>query len=448
MSRTAAASTLVLLLLAPSCAGKPSPYNVLLVTLDTVRADYFSSYGYPRPSTPHFDRLGMDGVRFELAIAQAAVTPVSHASILTGRNPYSHGVRVLHAAAGYRLPEDVPYLPEQLRRRGWRTGAFLSAFPVSGRFGFRRGFDHFDSGIDDREDAFTRKGDGHFAWRVDANQRRSDATTDRALAWLAAGESRFFAWVHYWDPHDTALLPPPEHLDRFVSPGLEAPDRRRAVYAAELSYVDRQFGRLMTWLEESGRLDDTVVVVVADHGQGLGDHGWWHHRILYQEQIRVPLLMRWPGEVARPVVEELVRTIDIQPTILDLVAVTPREPGDGRTLRPLVEGRDDELRVAYADQLNLYDTNATVVARRPDDALLHCAMDARWKLVYRPLEPQKSTLFDLHADPAETRNLYRRGHPEVLRLRRFVRPGLVDGPFGEDTDPEVIERLRALGYLD
>ena len=187
-------------------------YNVLLVTLDTTRADYLGCYDAAHAElTPNLDALAADAVRFEFAIAQASATPVSHASILTGLNPYEHGVRVISADAGYKLSPEIPTLTTVLKGHGWATGAFLSSFTVSEYYGFDYGFDTFDSGLQrDVSRPFVRDRDGYARWPVGTGQRRSDATTDRALAWLAATKDRpFFLWVHYWDPHDWLVLPPP-----------------------------------------------------------------------------------------------------------------------------------------------------------------------------------------------------------------------------------------------
>jgi arylsulfatase A-like enzyme len=430
----------------PSVRERP---NVLLVTLDTTRADRMGCYGGREGVTPHFDGLAAEGVRFDLAIAQASVTPVSHASILTGRDPYGHGLRVMHAADAFRLPSDTPTLTTLLRDEGFATGAFLSSFTVSEHFGFANGFDHFDNGLTNpAETVMQRRAPGRFAWDSKSNQRRSDSTTERAGAWLRSTERPFFAWVHYWDPHDHGLLPPPAVVRQWVPAGLEGDAANRAMYEAELHYVDRQFGALLDTLRDAGVYDDTIIVVVADHGQGLGDHGWWFHRILYQEQIRVPLLVKIPRETQGLVVSDLVRSIDVAPTVLELLGVEPPEGTQGRSLLPLVSGEPEEPRIAYADQLNLFDLDAGMVERRPNDDLLFCAMDRSWKLIHRPLHPEFSELFYLPDDPGEKENLYDPNHPQAQRLLRFLEQsgGFVDSPFGDSLDEDTLERLRALGY--
>ncbi len=422
--------------------------NVVLVTLDTTRADRLGCYGAPAPGTPNFDRLAREGIQFDMAIASSAVTPPSHASILTGLQPQHHGVRVLYAASGYRLASTTPTLAAVLRGAGWRTGAFLSAFPVSSFFGFDQGFDAFDGGPAGR--GMIKTQDGAWDWDVAASQRRSDKTTDRAIDWLSKTPSPFFLWVHYWDPHDDVLTPPPEVLAPFHLETGDHDQRRRRLYDAEVFYVDQQFGRLVESLQKEGRLDDTIVVVVGDHGEGLGDHDWWYHRILYQEQIRVPLIVRLPGGPRGRVVPDLVRLVDIFPTILQAVGIAPPKPVDGVSLQGLLEGRPNEpRRLAYADALNLYDLAAKMLRKRPQDDLLYCETDGRWKLIYRPRRPDTSELYDLQADPREQVNRFRSAPVEARRLLDVLQKsgGFVERPFGEGRDADALERLRSLGYV-
>jgi len=432
-------------------SGAPDHPNVLLITLDTVRADHLGSYGHPKDITPNLDRLARQGTRFETAISTSAVTPVSHASILTGRNPYAHGLRVIFADGGFRLEKSVPTLASVLRAAGYRTGAALSSFTVSGYFGLDRGFDFFD-GFE--TSLLKRESSGFRDWDTVKSQRRADATTGSAIAFLAAGKGPFFLWVHYWDMHDVlklpdeAFMPPPTEL-KFSSSGnlMQSP----ALYAAEIRFVDHHLGPLLEALGQRGLEEGTLIAVVSDHGQGLGDHGWFGHQILYQEQIRVPLLLRIPGVAGGREVKELVRSIDLLPTLLDYAGLPLPKGVQGRSLRPLMEGREDSPRLAYADQLNLFDKNASMILRRPWDDLLYSVQDQGWKLIYRPTRPEHSELYNLAQDPAETENLFRFDHEHARRL--LARLGEHDGwlrqpPRGATMDPEARKRLAALGYVE
>ena len=435
-------ASMALLAVLTACSRAPEQRpNVLLVTLDTTRPDYMSTYGYREGHTPNFDALADEGVRFDMALSCSAVTPVSHATILTGLYPYRHGVRVLSAPDGFRVPADVPTLATRLREAGYATVAALSAFPVSEYFGFERDFDHFDSLGGSMK---TER-----SWNLRELQRRSDDTTDRALALATASAEPFFLWVHYWDPHDPHLVPPDE-----FTVGVERKWPSDEWYAVEVRYVDAQFGRLVRGLEERGLWEDTIAVLTADHGEGLSDgeriHGWHGHRMLYQEQIRVPLIVRLPGGPAGLAVGELARTVDVLPTVLDYAGIPFEEGLDGRSLRDLIEGSGGAPRVAYADQINGYDLNATMVKKHPEAAFLYGLVDGEWKLVYRPHMPERSELFHLASDPREETNLFEE-RPEVaqrLLAELAARRPWVLAPFADSglQEPGAASALTALGY--
>ncbi len=429
-------------------------WNVVLVTLDTTRADHLGCYGAAGDPTPNLDAFAASGALFEFCMSTSSVTPVSHASILTGRDPYAHGLRVIKADGGWRLPADVPTLVDALGAAGWRTGAVLSSFTVSEHFGLDRGFQHFDNGFGDG--GFRPGPDGKESWDTKTYQRRSDDTVDRALEWIEEGDEPFFLWMHTWDPHDLQMLPPQEVVHEFLPPGERGtrPMEGAApleVYAAEVHWVDRQLGRLLDALEAAGRAEDTLVAILADHGEGLGEHDWMGHRLLYQEQMHLPLLLRWPGGPTGVRVDALVRSVDVAPTVLDLLGLPPLPGAQGASLAALAAGAEEPPRLAYADQLNKWDTNGHVAEKRPRDDLLHVLMDRRWKLIHRPTQPEASELFDLANDPDEARNLWRADHPEARRLlaeleRRdaYVLEPLP--PLDVEGSVDVDGALGALGY--
>jgi arylsulfatase A-like enzyme len=445
--------TLALLLVTlVACARTDDRPSVLLVTLDTTRADYLSCYGSTRASTPSFDALAREGIRFERAVAQAGITPSSHASIMTGLYPNHHGVRVIYAASGYVLSPEIPTLASVLRDRGYVTGAFVSSFTVSEFYGFQHGFDTFDNGLGHPVDGVMECKNDNCKFDLEANQRRSDATTDAAIAWLRKQAGPTLLWVHYWDPHDRVVLPPDDVVDRHETPPNAPPgDRVRDIYAAEIEFVDQQFGRLRAVLRELGRDESTMIVVVADHGEGFGEHGHWGHRIIYQEQIHVPLLVRVPHWPAGTVVAPIVRTVDVAPTVLDVLGERMPNRIDGRSFRALMEGRaDDAPRVSYAEALIKFDLNGFYLRDRPDDDLLYSLIDFPWKLIHHPTRPDLSELFNLGDDPREETNRIA-GEGDVAR--RLL--GQLEGmhgfrtePFGNTDDPAALERLRALGYVE
>jgi arylsulfatase A-like enzyme len=467
-----ALATIAALALAQLCAcsgGGAPPPNVIVITLDTVRADRLSSYGYSLPTTPSLDRLAAEGVRFENCAATAALTPVSHASILTGLNPYAHGLRVLHAEKGYRLPDSVPTLASVLREANYATAAILSAFPVSEAFGLDRGFEHFDNGMlaraqtrdaqraGEREGGRPKRGarGGATADKPRlATQRRSDATTDAAIEWLAGARQPFCLWLHYWDVHDPLLVPPAAATESFRAAARARTGAEPSLYDVELAFLDRQIGRLLDHLRERGLYDSAWIAVTSDHGEGLGEHGWHAHRLLYEEQAHVPLIVKWPSgggrDAPRGVVRPLVRTIDVFPTALEAAGVAPPARIEGRSLLALARGESEPPRLAYADQINKWDTLANMLHERPNDDLLHSLRDQRWKLIYRPLRPGESELYDLARDPDEAVNLYA-SEPE--RARALLAdleardPWVLEDLGRGASDDEAADALRELGYL-
>lgn len=444
----------MLALVVAACGGsEPKRPNVILITLDTVRADYLSCYGVHPGVTPHLDALAAEGTRFDMAISTAGVTPVSHAAILTGLNNQTHKLRVLAAPSGYTLPDDVPLLSSVLARAGYRTLAVHSAFPVSRHFGFKRGFEVFE---DMNTQMASLPGSTKQQWDI-RTQRRSDDTTD-VVKRVLGDQQPYFLWIHYWDPHDWNLTPPAEHLPpKEVIFDEQGQVRRPAkeLYAAEIKFQDSQIGRLMADLKARGLLENTIVVVTADHGQGLMEHGWAAHRLLYQEQVHVPLIVRVPGAKPTPVVKDLVRTIDIFPTILDYAGVKAPKEVDGRSLRPLMEGKSDVKRIAFGDQINGYDTNAGMKDKeeREFDQFLYMAFDWPWKLTYRPMHPDKSELYDVESDPDEATNLYAIDNAIAIELRRELARAhpWVPGPYeqaGAAVDPATRAALAELGYTE
>src|SRR6185295_3326573 len=248
------------------------PPNVLLITLDTVRADRIGAYGYANAATPALDRLAREGIRFADATTQAPLTAPAHAALLTGLYPARIGVR---DNATTPVPDAVTTAAEAFKSRGYRTGGFVGAFILTAPYGFAQGFDTFDADFPGFSDALKLQ-----------VQRRGDAVVDRALQWLeGAAAQPFFGWVHLYDAHAPYDAPAPFGARFKTSP-----------YDGEIAYVDACVGRLITALERTGRLDRTIVAVVADHGESLGEHGEQEHGMfLYEAALRIPWIMRLPG---------------------------------------------------------------------------------------------------------------------------------------------------------
>ena len=436
------------------CGGAPrSPSagaRVVLITLDTTRADRLGAYGSTEGLTPNLDGLAARGAVFEQAIAQASVTPVSHASILTGLDPYSHGLRVLHGTSHNRLAPAHTTLAEVLRDNGYATAAFISAFPAGSHFGLDQGFDLFDEDFGE-SNAISPAG----VVNTGGNQRRANATTDRALAWANTASEPFFLWVHYFDPHDPQVLPPDEFLAGRRQPEGDEASQLRTMYDHEVAFLDQEIGRLLDSLGP-GVGAEPLVAVVADHGEGLGDHSWWTHGVLYQEQIRVPLILAGPGVPSGKRIPTRVRTTDLAPTLLDLLSVSPPDGArfDGLSLRPLLDGSaPSEHRSAYADSLSTITYRFTPTLTDRKDDILFATFEGRWKYIHHYRHPEQSELYDLEEDPLEADNLLEARPGIAERLRRSlvskpVLPASTEPRQPSAADEEAERRLRALGYVD
>ena len=426
--------------------------SVVLITLDTTRADHLGCYGYNKPTSPRIDRFAEDAVLFENGICTAAVTPVSHASIMTGLYPYTHGLRVLHGLMENRLPDEAVTLAEILKQAGYRTAAFISAFPAGKRFGLHQGFDTFNEDFLHGTLDKIISPDG--AVNTGSNQRRAGDTTVPALQWVENVDQPYFLWLHYFDPHDPKLLPPQAFLDAYPEPQGSLAEKLRAIYDIEIRYMDYHIGRVFDALEAAGRFDDTIIVIVSDHGEGLGDHNWWTHGILYDEQIRAPLIIHAPGVRSGASVSHLVRTIDVMPTILELVGLDLQQipQTQGRSLVPMLRSdTPDPGYVAYADSVNMLTYGVAEGIADVKDDMLFSVTDGQWKYIHHLVRKDESELYDLVEDPRELHNLYE-SRPE--QVKRFIddlktRDFLPDMQhmYGKMSD-EDIKRLETLGYIN
>ncbi|MBI5435457.1 MAG: sulfatase [Planctomycetes bacterium] len=456
VAATIVAAVVIVATRTPVDGREQASVDVILITLDTARADAFGCYGATGGVSPTLDALGDDGVVFERCSTSSAITPVAHASILSGLQPYQHRLRVFSGRSGYRLPTEIPTLATLLHERGYTTAAVHSAFPVSSSFGFGTGFDRFESFAEEPVRELASGADGRSALDVEDYQRRSDESVDVALGLLDEIHGPLLLWVHLFDAHDAKLRPPPEFRRyALTEPSGAAIAHRDALYADELRFQDRQLRRLLAGLHARGRLQRAVIAVVGDHGEGLTGglerHGWSRHAILYEDQLRVPLVLRGPGVPAGRRVGAQVRTIDVMPTLLELAGFPIPASVEGKSLLALAR-EDGPSRIAYAEQLNGYELVPPFVLRaRPHDDFVYSVSDGRWKLLYRPAHPRRSELFDLASDPGETRDQLAQ-QPAVLAtlLRELAaRDPWRDRPFEplpDDANPQFTSALAALGY--
>ena len=405
----------------------PAPPSVLLVTIDTLRADHVGCYGASFARTPALDGLARAGMRFEHAQATTPLTLPSHASLLTGLYPPGHGAR---NNGMYALPPGVPTLAEAFGAAGRKTGAFVSAYPVAAPFGLARGFEVYD-------DSFPATSEGMFY-----AERRGGDTVEAAARWLRSlpAGSPFFCWVHLFDPHANYDPPAPFAAEFAGRP-----------YDGEVAYADSCLGRLLDLLRETGRDGSTIVLATADHGESLGEHGEATHGLfLYDATLRVPLVLRVPEAAAGGgrVVAEPVGLPDVMPTLLELAGVPLAAPVQGRSLAPLVRGSGGAAlpaRDLYAETL----MPELEFGWAPLTALRRGSM--KW------IEAPRPELYDLSADPGETKNLADgKADPgsDAASLRSAlatVRTSLVHSGVEEQSrralSPRDVERLQSLGYV-
>ncbi len=398
----------------PASPGQLSGYNLLLVTLDTTRPDRLGCYGNDEIRTPVMDALARDGVIFSNAIATTPTTLPSHASIMTGLYPHHHGSR---SNGLFPLAMEETTLAEVLSAAGYATAAMVSAFVLDSKFGLDQGFDVYDDEIHAKN-----RSSG-------AYERSGDQTTDRAIQWLHEGRAdAFFLWVHYYDPHAPYRLS-----------GSAAKSGGDNPYDEEIAFVDEQVGRLLKVLDELGRAEKTLVVVVADHGEGLGDHGEYSHGVLLHDStLRVPLIMRAGRRLGGGVhIGRRVSQVDLVPTLLSLLGISPPDGLDGFDLTRSGEG----VRAIFAETLHALAKFgwAPLVAVYAGDQ----------KLILGP-NPE---FYDLSEDPLERQNAY-----DVYRVRAASMLGELTRFFGHDIDaaltlqgalvPNARDRLglQALGY--
>jgi choline-sulfatase len=391
-----------------------TPIGVVLITLDTTRADRLSPYGFMDVTMPGLERLAREGVLFHRATSVAPLTLPAHASILTGLLPPRHGVR---DNADRPLAPAHTTLAEVLHGQGFRTGAFVGSVVVNANRGLSQGFEYYGGVVANEPGA-------------DGRQRRADEVMTDAIRWLDAhGDSRFFMWTHLYDPH-RPYDPPEPFKSRHFDP-----------YIGEIAFADAQIGRLLDALEHRRLLDRTLVIVTADHGESLGEHGERDHGVfIYESVLRVPLIICAPG-VRTGRVDSVARLIDIMPTVLDVLGFElPQMDGVSLIGALRGDGHPDDLE-AYAESL---------YPQRFGCSPVRALRDGRFKIIDAP----RPELYDLERDPFEEHNLYqqRRAAADGLRRRLDALADRGDDAYldrgAESVAPaELRERLAALGYV-
>ena len=404
--------------------GAAAGFNVLLITLDTTRADHLGCYGNQVAETPAIDSLGDRGVIFDHAFTPVPVTLPAHATIMTGLEPFHHGVR---GNGQYRLPGECTTLAEILADEGYATAAFVASFAVDRRFGLDQGFEVYD---------FRVSNEGRAGPLSFENERGAGHVTDAALRWLdshdRAGEpAPFFMWVHYYDPHAPYAAPP-----EFRHPG---PVSLITAYDAEIAFVDSQIRRLLNALDEKRLRNNTLIVLVSDHGEALGDHGEDEHGgFIYDETVRVAWVLSCPALFAKPqrVDDRVVGLVDVAPTILELLDIAAPVGMDG--LRLFTAPRDPD-RAIYLETLLTKDKFAC--------APLYGLRRLSDKLIIAP----RAEYYDLRDDRRERKNRWEPTNPRVTvltdRLAAIMSTGASTASADRAMSHDELRRLASLGYV-
>lgn len=474
-ARLIRAALSLLLAAASACAPEPRPPNLLLVSIDSLRADHLGVYGYGRDTSPRIDRLARNGVLFEDFIAESSWTLPSHMTLLTGLPSLVHGV----VFDGVRLDPARVTLAEHLGEAGYRSAAVVAALYLDPLFGFDRGFERYEvvgPRVPDEEGFFARVHDDQATaerWAtIDASSHRGRSNAQvLTRAWAALddlGADPFFLFVHFWDVHYD-YDPPESYWRRFdpdwdgdldprdyiqnpaVHADMDPRDLAHVVarYDGEIRWTDEHVGMLLDALDRKGLADDTLVVVTSDHGDEFFEHGGKGHRYtLYDEQLRVPLVMRWPGRLpAGRRVATQAAMAELVPTLLDLMGVEPMAEAGGRSLRPWIEGaatQPGRLALSY-----LY---------WPDEWRLRSLRQGDRKLIQRipaGSRQHRTEVFDLARDPGEQEDLGTPGEAELSVLQRAFRaqreardalPSSADRAV--DLPDAMRQQLEAMGYLD
>lgn len=413
----------VFLMFLSSCGGgREAPAtNVLIISLDTTREDKIGAYGMDEEiSTPHIDRIAGEGVKFSSAYSSVPLTMPSHSTLMTGLSPLGHGVR---NNGNYVLPDDVTTLAELLEREGYHTAAFIGAFVLDSQFGLSQGFELYD-------DTFGDSGadkSGYFGFE----ERDGAEITDLTCDWLRSAEQPFFLWVHYFDPH-YPYEPPAPFDSLYANP-----------YLGEVAFTDSCVGRVVAELDATGLRERTLIIIVGDHGESLGEHGEMSHGIfLYDATMRVPLIMNLPGRLPSGItVDTPVSLADVVPTLADLLGFDC--PGDvqGRSVLPWITGAGGESAPIYLETVYPHENYGW--------SGITGVLSGGWKY----LDVTEPELYNIVEDPDETQNLYSEEQVVVAEMEALLDSlsAALTLDYGyhapSELDAGTREKLESLGYV-
>lgn len=421
--------------------------NLLLVTLDTVRADHTSVYGYFRKTTPTLELLATQGALLQKAYAPMATTGPSHASLLTGLYPRTLGV----IKNGFVLEPKFSSLAEKLKDAGYLTAAIVSSFPLVKKFGFSRDFDIFDDDFSNGHSKVHLK-----TWEgltVDQDfDRNGELTSKRAISWLKKRDKTkpFFLWVHYFDAHNP-YEPEKEFASLFEDVPPDDLSQTIANYDREIRAVDSYLKMVMDQIEALNLNKNTLIVIVGDHGEGLMQHGWMEHGLqIYEEAVRVPLILRFPGRIKPALnLQDPVAMVDMLPTILELLAVPNSNPNSpGISFASALTGKThlDTLRPIFLQRRHYAKTTEGPKGEETGIIL------QGWKHLEAP-EENRFELYNLSSDPGETRNLFQTDSQKAQELSLLLKSWQKTYPTAAGAGSSKIssddrEKLKALGYVE
>ncbi len=400
--------------------------NIVVLTLDTTRADHLPMYGYGAVKTPQLQKLARHGLVFEQCVTASPFTLPSHCTIMTGLYPTYHGVRINGDTA---LSEKHETMARVLRRRGYDCGAFIGAFVLDGRWGLKQGFSHYDDDFDLNK---------YKQLDLGLVQRPSREVVDAAIAWLSPRKEKpFFAWLHLYDPH-IPYDPPEPYRSEYGGRG------PAGLYDGEIASMDAQIGRFCDWLEENGLADNTILILVGDHGEGLGEHGEsTHGYYIYDYVVHVPLIIVTPfAPLQNRRIPAQVRTVDLLPTVEEMAGIAPGGNLHGRSLLPLFfpEG-ENEKRPAYSESL------------APQIQYGWSPLYALRQYPYKYIDAPRAEFYDVQNDPAENSNIRLRRFAQAREYKKALDKLIADtgrnAPKTEaaDLDQETVRRLATLGYI-
>lgn len=450
--------------------------NILLLTIDTLRADWLGCYGHPKPLSPNIDRLARQSIRFNQAITGGSWTQAAFPVMLTSSYASMYG-----GCLG-PLSEDRPSPITHLTIQGYKTAAFSTSPLLSKIFAYDQGFEHFVDIIPAEKDPLFRKikGGQHLLKSKQMHQialamgqkmrpakvyEPANVLVDALIDWLSLNTDPFFVWGHFMDVHwpyhiEEQLKEPAQiaqawqdlvHLHEVNWNGATISTAQKAhymnLYEQAITYTDAEIGRLLDWLDNTPQGQNCIVVIVSDHGEEFMERGYWGHVEinLYDEILRIPMLIRLPGQQEGQVIDQQVRTLDLMPTLLDLCNIMPPEHIEGSSLRPLWEGNS-----------HLYDEPISISERWREDSHVVAIRTESFKYIWDSNTPQKPLLFNLVIDPLEQHNVIDKYPIEAAQFQQEVEVhlkrvaqsspnGRIDEPI---LDKKAINRLRDLGYVE